>query len=144
MCTEHGDRFTHVQLWNEPTTWCDWDRAADLWWSRFAAMIRLAAAEARAAGQRVVLGGISPPDGLLLGANDPDRPHFFEILERAGALADVDVLAFHGFPGTPHWSEGWSGWDAEIGGKKRWAGPRGHEGWGIETGHARLGPGARA
>src|ERR671933_1855042 len=25
VCETYGDRFSHVQLWNEPTTWCDWD-----------------------------------------------------------------------------------------------------------------------
>ena len=56
-----------------------------------------------------MLGGISPPDGLLLGGADPKFPHFLEIMESQGALEDVDVVAFHGFPGTPHWSQGWAG-----------------------------------
>jgi PAS domain S-box-containing protein len=52
VCENDDGRLTHVQLWNEPTTWCDWDRDADRWWTRFAAMIRFAAAEAKAAGER--------------------------------------------------------------------------------------------
>jgi CDP-paratose 2-epimerase len=143
MCEEHGGRFTHVQLWNEPTTWCDWDRDADRWWHRFAEMIRYAAAEATAAGQRVVLGGISPPDGLLLGAADPVRPHFLEIMESEGALADVDVVAFHGFPGTRHWSQGWSGWPVEIGSIGGWARERGLATWITEAGSSRLMPADR-
>lgn len=137
-CGEHGDRFTHVQLWNEPTTWCDWDRSADPWWKRFAEMIRSAAAEAAAAGKLVVLAGISPPDGTLLGGGDPERPHFLEIMEREQALADVDVLAFHGFPGTPHWSAGWAGWDREIATIRAWAQTRGLATWITETGSSRL------
>ncbi|MDQ3777695.1 MAG: hypothetical protein M3310_02335 [Actinomycetota bacterium] len=138
MCAEHGDRFRYVQLWNEPTTWCDWDRNADPWWKRFSEMIRLAAAEAKAAGKQVVLSGISPPDGPLLGLGDPERPHFLEIMEAEGALGDVDVIAFHGFPGTPHWSEGWAGWDREIEGIRRWAAARGKRTWITETGSSRL------
>lgn len=138
MCEEHGDRFTHVQLWNEPTTFCDWDRGSDPWWHRFAAMIAPATAEAKAAGRRVVLAGISPPDGTLLGGGDLEAPHFLEIMEAEGALADVDVVAFHGFPGTPHWSEGWAGWDAEIAPIRRWAAERGMRTWITETGSSRL------
>ena len=138
MCEEHGDSFDHVQLWNEPTTFCDWDRSADPWWTRFAEMVAYAAAEARGAGKRVVMAGISPPDGTLLGRDDPDRPHFLEIMEREGALENVDVVAFHGFPGTPHWSEGWAGWDEEIRTIGAWAARRGKETWITETGSSRL------
>jgi CDP-paratose 2-epimerase len=143
VCAEHGDRFTHVQLWNEPTTWCDWDRSADLWWERFSVMIRLAAAEARKGGQRVVLAGISPPDGVKLGLGDPDEPHFLEIMETEGVLDYVDVVAFHGFPATPHWSEGWAGWRAEIDGVAGWARRRGLATWITETGSSRLMPANR-
>jgi CDP-paratose 2-epimerase len=143
VCREHGDRFRHVQLWNEPTTWCDWDRDADRWWKRFAEMIRYAAAEAKAAGKQVVMGGISPPDGLKLGGFDPQEPHFLEIMESEGALTDIDVIAFHGFPGTPHWSEGWAGWVHEIGMIRTWAAARGMQAWITETGCSRLMPGGR-
>ena len=144
VCAQHGDRFTHVQLWNEPTTFCDWDRAADPWWQRFAVMVANAAAEARGAGKRVVVAGISPPDGTLLGRGDPERPHFLEIMEEHGALADVDVVAFHGFPGTPQWSEGWAGWDDEIRGIGGWAAARGMRTWITETGSSRRMPADRA
>jgi hypothetical protein len=79
----------------------------------------------------------------LLGRKDPERPHFFEIMEDAGALADVDVVAFHAFPGTGHWSEGWGGWDAEIAAIRRWAAPRGLRVWVTETGSSRLMPRSR-
>jgi CDP-paratose 2-epimerase len=143
MCEEHGARFSHVQLWNEPTTWCDWDRDADRWWARFAEMIRYAAAEAAAAGKRVVLAGISPPDGPLVGGGDPQRPHFLDIMEAEGALAEVDVVAFHGFPGTGHWSHGWAGWDAEICAIAAWARVRGMGTWITEAGSSRLMPADR-
>jgi CDP-paratose 2-epimerase len=143
VCENDGGRFTHLQLWNEPTTWCDWDRDADRWWARFGEMIRYAAAEAKAAGRRVVAPGISPPDGLLLGGGDPDRPHFLELMEAAGALADVDVVAFHGFPGTPHWSQGWAGWRDEIAAVSGWAHARGKQTWITESGSSRLMPASR-
>jgi CDP-paratose 2-epimerase len=143
VCERHGDGFTHVQLWNEPTTWCDWDRDADRWWTRFALMIRWAAAEARAAEKRVVLAGISPPDGLLLGRVDPHVPHFLEIVEDEGSLADVDVIAFHGFPGTPHWSQGWAGWRTEMAAIGNWAQTRGKATWVTEVGSSRLMPSDR-
>jgi CDP-paratose 2-epimerase len=142
VCEHHGDRFTHVQLWNEPTTWCDWDREADPWWTRFAAMTRLAAAEAAAAGKQVVLAGISPPDGVLLRDGNP-QPHFLKLMEAEGALGEVDVIAFHGFPATPHWSEGWGGWDAEIAAIRDWSSERGKETWITETGSSRLMPSSR-
>ena len=143
VCEHDGGRCTHVQLWNEPTTWCDWDRDADKWWKRFAEMIRYAAAEAKAADRSVVLAGISPPDGLLLGGVDPELPHFLELMEAEGALADVDVVAFHGFPGTPHWSAGWAGWDEEIAAICDWARARGKETWVTEAGSSRLMPACR-
>lgn len=143
ICEQHGDRFTHVQLWNEPTTWCDWDRDADRWWHRFSVMIAGAATAAKAAGKDVVLAGISPPDGLLLGGADPERPHFLEIMETEGALDEIDVIAFHGFPATPHWSVGWSGWDEEIGAIAGWSEARGKATWITETGSSRLMPGDR-
>ena len=143
MCAEHGDRFTHVQLWNEPTTWCDWDRDADRWWKRFGMMTRYAAAEAAEAGKQVVLAGISPPDGLLLGGVDPKRPHFLDIMEAEGALEQIDVVAFHGFPGTGHWSQGWVGWPAEIAAIRGWAGDRGMKTWITEAGSSRLMPADR-
>ena len=143
ICEEHGDRFTHLQLWNEPTTWCDWDRQSDPWWKRFAAMIRIAAAEAEAAGCRVVMSGISPPDGLELGSSRAKAPHFLEIMEQEGGLEHVSVVAFHAFPGTPHWSVGFAGWREEIRAITRWAASRGMATWITETGSSRLSPSSR-
>lgn len=144
VCEQDADRqLGHVQLWNEPTTWCEWDRDADRWWRRFAEMIRYAACEAKAAGRQVVLAGISPPDGRLLATPDPQVPHFLEIMEAEGALEDVDVVALHGFPGTPHWSVGWAGWSEEIAAISEWARARGKETWVTEAGSSRLMPASR-
>ena len=143
VCEHDGGRCTHVQLWNEPTTWCDWDRDADKWWRRFAEMIRYAVAEAKDAGRQVVMAGISPPDGLLLGGTDPEIPHFLEIMEGEGALDDVDVVAFHGFPGTPHWSQGWAGWREEMAAIAGWAHECGKATWVTEVGSSRLMPSDR-
>ena len=143
ICEHHGERFTHVQLWNEPTTWCDWDRNADKWWKRFAEMMRLGAAAAKEMGKGVVMAGISPPDGHLLGGTDPEIPHFLEVMETEGALEDVDVIAFHGFPGTPQWCVTFSSWAEEIASIVGWARQRGKATWITETGCSRLMPASR-
>jgi CDP-paratose 2-epimerase len=143
VCERFDGRLTHVQLWNEPTTWCDWDRDADKWWKRFAEMVRFAAAEAKLTGKHVVLAGISPPDGLLLGGGDSDVPHFLDIMDREGVLADIDVIAFHGFPGTPQWSQGWGGWQEEIAAVSAWGRAHGKATWVTETGSSRLMPASR-
>ena len=144
MCVDHADSFDCVQLWNEPTTWSEWDRNADRWWHRFAEMIRHAAGEAKANAKDVVLAGISPPDGTLLGRGDAATPHFLEIMDAEGALTDVDVVAFHGFPGTPHWSVGWTSWDEEIAAIGDWAASRGKRTWITETGCSRRSSANRA
>jgi len=143
VCERHGELFTHLQLWNEPTTWDDWDRDADPRWARFAEMIRMAAGEAVAAGKEVVLSGISPPHGVLLDRGDPGHPHFLALMEAAGALEDVDVVAFHGFPAIPHWTDGWRGWDEEIRSIAGWAQARGMGTWITETGGSKLMPASR-
>jgi hypothetical protein len=53
------------------------------------------------------------------------------------------VIAFHGFPGTPHWSEGWAGWGDEIRMIGTWAAARAMRTWITETGSSRLMPGRR-
>jgi hypothetical protein len=106
-------------------------------------MIAAAAAEAAAAGKAVVLAGISPPDGPQLGRNDPEQPHFLEIMDAAGALEHVEAVAFHAFPGTRHWSEGWAGWDVELASFHAWARPRDLDVWVTETGSSRLMPASR-
>jgi hypothetical protein len=64
-------------------------------------------------------------------------------MEAEAVLDHVDVVAFHGFPGTPQWSLGWAGWRAEIEGIAGWAGRRGLKTWITETGSSRLMPADR-
>jgi len=84
-----------VMLWNEPNNKSHWDFEVDPDWAKFAAMIRSAGRAIRneAPGLRRVLGGISPID-----------PGFIRGLEARGVLAEIDVLAVHGFPlDWNHW-----------------------------------------
>jgi beta-xylosidase len=84
-----------VKFWNEPNNKSHWDNEIDPDWSQFARMVRLASAEVRALAPTLtqVMGGISPID-----------PFFIELLERHGALDDMDAVAVHGFPlDWNHW-----------------------------------------
>jgi beta-xylosidase len=84
-----------VMLWNEPNNKSHWDFDVDPDWTKFAAMTRNAARaiRAEAPGLRRVLGGISPID-----------PAFIKGLEAKGVMAEVDVVAVHGFPlDWNHW-----------------------------------------
>jgi beta-xylosidase len=78
-----------AMLWNEPNNKSHWDLELDPDWERFARMMRLAgdATAAEAPGLSRVLGGISPID-----------PLFIANLTGKGALAQLDVVAVHGFP----------------------------------------------
>lgn len=78
-----------IMLWNEPNNVSHWDRELDPEWRTFAEMCRLAAREIRAVAPhvRLVLGGISPID-----------PNFLRLLAGYGLLAELDVIALHGFP----------------------------------------------
>jgi beta-xylosidase len=96
-----------IKLWNEPNNLSHWDFQMDPEWREFAGMIRGAARAIRgiAPDLRIVLGGLSPID-----------PHFIRLLERQGALDDLDVVAVHGFPfDWNHWKiEEWPAKLAEI------------------------------
>lgn len=87
-----------LMLWNEPNNMSHWDRNLDPDWSIFARMCSLAAREVRAVAPdvKIVLGGISPID-----------PAFLRLLRDQGGLAEIDVLAVHGFPYD------WNLWHAE-------------------------------
>jgi beta-xylosidase len=85
-----------VMLWNEPNNLSHWNFEADPGWSIFAKMVDLAALAVKAEnrGVRRVLGGISPID-----------PNFVRTLQNHNALANLDVLAIHGFPlDWNHWT----------------------------------------
>ncbi|HVY44736.1 MAG TPA: glycosyl hydrolase [Minicystis sp.] len=96
-----------VMLWNEPNNKSHWDFDVDPGWNKFARMVELAGAAVKAEAPRVprVLGGISPID-----------PGFVENLRDRGALAEVDVVAVHGFPlDWNHWQiDAWPNKLAEI------------------------------
>ena len=78
-----------VMLWNEPNNKSHWDPEVDPDWSRFAEMATLAARAIRAENAALprVLGGISPID-----------PGFIRNMDTRSVLAEIDVLAVHGFP----------------------------------------------
>jgi beta-xylosidase len=85
-----------VMFWNEPNNKSHWDFEIDPDWSKFAAMIKLAASAVRAENPSLtkVLGGISPID-----------PEFIRNMETKGVLDCLDVVALHGFPlDWNHWS----------------------------------------
>lgn len=78
-----------VKIWNEPNNKSHWDPDLDPEWDRFAEMAKLAGQAIAAENPHLtrVLGGVSPID-----------PAFIRQLETKGALAEVDVVAIHGFP----------------------------------------------
>ena len=84
-----------VMLWNEPNNKSHWDFEIDPDWSRFAAMVKLAAGAIESENPRLtkVLGGISPID-----------PGFIGNMRDSGVLERVDAIAVHGFPlDWNHW-----------------------------------------
>jgi beta-xylosidase len=85
-----------LMFWNEPNNKSHWDFEIDPDWSRYAEMVRLAAAAVAAENPRLprVLGGISPID-----------PNFIANMKRQGVLDRVNVVAVHGFPlDWNHWT----------------------------------------
>jgi len=85
-----------VMFWNEPNNKSHWDFELDPDWSKFAAMIKLAARAVQAENPKLlkVLGGISPID-----------PEFIRNMDTQGVLDCLDIVAVHGFPlDWNHWS----------------------------------------
>ncbi|HET7273716.1 MAG TPA: glycosyl hydrolase [Longimicrobiaceae bacterium] len=78
-----------VMVWNEPNNQSHWDFHVDKDWKIFSAMARKAGEAVAAEDPRMtrVLGGISPID-----------PHFIRRMSNEGVLAEMDVVAVHGFP----------------------------------------------
>jgi beta-xylosidase len=77
-----------VKLWNEPNNMSHWDFELDAGWLVYADLVKAASAAVRSENPRLtrVLGGISPID-----------PNFIQTLDRLGVLAELDVVAVHGF-----------------------------------------------
>jgi beta-xylosidase len=85
-----------VMFWNEPNNKSHWDFEIDPDWSKFSAMVKLAAEAVRAENPKLlkVLGGISPID-----------PGFIRNMDAKGVLSYLDVVALHGFPlDWNHWA----------------------------------------
>ncbi|MFL6529360.1 MAG: beta-xylosidase, partial [Chthoniobacterales bacterium] len=78
-----------VMLWNEPNNKSHWDLELDPDWSKFAEMVKVAAAAIRAANPNLlrVLGGMSPID-----------PGWVKRMDDYGVLEQLDAIAVHGFP----------------------------------------------
>lgn len=78
-----------VMVWNEPNNASHWDFAVDPEWHAFSAMATAAgqAIRAESTGVARVLGGISPIDPVFVGK-----------MKERGVLAEMDVVAVHGFP----------------------------------------------
>lgn len=85
-----------VMFWNEPNNKSHWDFENDPDWTKFAAMVKLAAEAVKSENPRLlrVLGGISPID-----------PGFIRNMHAKGVLSCLDVVALHGFPlDWNHWT----------------------------------------
>src|SRR5436190_21888797 len=95
-CSSEAPVIEAVMFWNEPNSMSHWDFEVDRGWTIFGEMVSQATAAVKAerADLTRVLGGISPID-----------PEFIRSLDRMNALADIDVVAVHGFPlDWNHWS----------------------------------------
>jgi CDP-paratose 2-epimerase len=101
MIQQFGERFTWIELWNEPNNPSEWDAGLDPDWHIFAEMIRDAASRAKAHGKRVALGGMCPID-----------PSWLERMCELGVLEDIDAVGIHGFPGT--WDFNWAEWPDSV------------------------------
>ena len=131
IISEYQGLFTHLELWNEPNNRYKWDFINhDPGWGKFGEMIGDAAYWARQRGQKTVLGGMIPVDR-----------HWLKLIERAGALKHIDVIAIHAFPGMwwddhPNWDwhATWDGWEDKI--DQLEAHARGKPIWVTETGLA--------
>jgi beta-xylosidase len=85
-----------VMFWNEPNNKSHWDFALDPDWTKYAEMVKLAAAAVKAENPRPLrlLAGISPID-----------PNFILNMRGQKVLEHVDAVAVHGFPlDWNHWT----------------------------------------
>ncbi|MEW5745963.1 MAG: NAD-dependent epimerase/dehydratase family protein [Nitrospirota bacterium] len=96
------DKFLeYVELWNEPDKVYNWDWRLDPEWRIFSEMIGSAAYRAQQYGKKAVLGATCPTD-----------PHWLRLLCERGILSYIDVVGFHGFPGT--WEFDWDEWSFKV------------------------------
>ena len=102
MVGRFGDHFAWLELWNEPNNLNDWDWRMDPSWNLFAQMIGDAAHWMHRCGKRTVLGGMAPTD-----------PNWLRLMAASGALAEIDAVGLHAFPGT--WEFHGAGWDRCVG-----------------------------
>jgi CDP-paratose 2-epimerase len=104
LVARHGRHFDAIELWNEPNNLADWDWRLDPQWHAFALMIVQAAHWMRRKGKRTVLGGMCPLD-----------LNWMRLMAERGALADIDIVGLHGFPGT--WESAttsWLSWPEQV------------------------------
>jgi CDP-paratose 2-epimerase len=135
---EFGDSFSHLELWNEPNNRYKWDFPnCDPDWGKFSSMIQSAAAQAHTDGKPTVLGGMIPVDH-----------HWLHRLERAGALEQIDIIAYHAFPEMwwdeqPNWEwyAHWKGWRQKteylrlhVSGRPIWVTETGLSTWDMQQG----------
>ncbi len=101
----HGDRFTWLEIWNEPNNLLDWDWRLDQDWHKFCAMFGAAAYWARQCGKKVVLPASCPTDMKWL-----------RLMGERGILGVIDAVGVHGFPNTWESQHGgvWRGWDEIV------------------------------
>ncbi|HVL64271.1 MAG TPA: NAD-dependent epimerase/dehydratase family protein [Actinomycetota bacterium] len=123
LLTEYPGAFSHVELWNEPNNYIEWDWTVDPEWNIFARMIASASERAHSHGVKTVLGGMSPFD-----------PNWLNLMYQRGAMHHMDVIGVHGFPGT--WEAVWEGWSSHIARVREVADANGHspELWITECG----------
>lgn len=104
VLTRYGDRFGHIELWNEPNNLLDWDWREDNDWLLFCEMVGAAAHWIGERGWKPVLGGPCPFDA-----------HWLDLMGRRGVLGKVHAVGFHGFPGTWDSEHGtWGGWEHHL------------------------------
>ena len=104
LVVHHGRHFDAIELWNEPNNLAHWDWRLDPQWDAFGLMIVEAGRRMRRQGKRTVLGGMCPLD-----------LNWLRLMAVRGALAEIDVVGLHGFPGT--WEPAttpWLSWPEQV------------------------------
>jgi CDP-paratose 2-epimerase len=114
MIARYDDLIGDVELLNEMDIFQEWDREFDWHWRLLARTLRHAAAVVRRRGRRVILGGTTRAEPVLLECLSGPR-----LLGR-NALRHVDVVGLHGFPGT---------WDTSVTHAATWS----FRGWEVEV-----------